>query len=114
MQLINTSLAMIGPWQILLLIFAIILLFVSPFYLIFYKRSEKEHSIPIFSKILLIIPSFTWIGVVIGIYIKFRKKNYSGNKTYKFDKSTRSYATFLIALSIISVILYLVAKGVKE
>ncbi|PKV51319.1 serpentine type 7TM GPCR chemoreceptor Srz [Aquimarina sp. MAR_2010_214] len=109
----SIQLAMMGPWQIILLIIIILLLFVFPFYLIFYKRNEKEHGIPIFAKIILIIPSLTWVGIITGLYILFRKKEFSEGKNYKFNKSTRYYGTFLLVLSIACTVFYLIMKEAR-
>ncbi|MBQ4819281.1 hypothetical protein [Aquimarina sp. MMG016] len=110
----NLLFGMIGPWQIILLVIIIVLLFVFPFYLIFYKQKEKEHGIPIFAKILLIIPSLTWLGIITGLYILLRKKEYPDGKGYKFNKHTRNYGIFLLSLSIVSTIFYIVVRGITE
>ena len=91
---------MIGPWQILLIVTMIILLFIFPFFLILYKRNEPEHSLSIWTKFLLIIPSLTWVGLITSLYIITRRKTFDDSKKYKFNKSTRDYAIFLLVLSI--------------
>jgi len=109
----SIQLGMMGPWQIILLIISILFIFVFPFYLIFYKRNEKEHGIPIFAKIILILPSLTWIGVITGLYIVFRKKEFSDGKNYKFNKSTRNYGTFLLVMGIVCTVFYLIMKAAR-
>ncbi|MDH7446872.1 hypothetical protein [Aquimarina sp. 2201CG14-23] len=104
------QLGMIGPWQILLLILLILCLFVFPFYLVFYKRNVPEHGIPIFAKVVLVITSLTWIGLISGSYILFRKKEFVDGKNYKFNKSTRNYGAFLLILSVVSTIFYLLSR----
>ncbi len=96
---------MIGPWQALLLLF-----FLFPLYLVFYKRNIPEHPIPVFAKIVLIFPSITWVGIAISLYIMYRKKGVVDNKTYKFDKSTRNYGKFLLVFSLICVSLTMIYK----
>ncbi len=59
----------------------------------------------------MIIPSLTWVGLITGLYIMFRKKEFSDGKTYKFNKSTRYYGTFLLVLSIICTVFYLTMNG---
>lgn len=98
----------IGPWQIIIIVITIILLFVFPFLLIFYRRNEPEHNLPIWIKLLLVIPSLTWIGIITSLYILTRKKIFDNSKMYKFNKSTRDFAIFLLVLSIICSIYQLV------
>ncbi len=99
---------MLGPWQALLLLF-----FIFPLYLVFYKRNEPEHQIPLFAKILLIFPSITWVGIVISLYIIYRKKGEGENKKRKFNKSTRDFGRFLLIFSIICVSLLIIYNLIK-
>ena len=100
MTLLSIFFGAIGPWQIILILVVILLLFLFPFLLIFYKRNEPEHNLPIWAKLLLIIPSLTWVGIITSLYILLRKKDFGKNKTYKFNSSTRNYAIFLLIMSI--------------
>ncbi len=99
---------MIGPWQALLLLF-----FIFPLYLVFYKRNEPEHQIPLFVKILLIFPSITWVGLIISLYIIYRKKGEGEFKKHKFNKSARSFGRFLLIFSITCVSLLIIYNLVK-
>lgn len=74
MTLFNMFLGMIGPFQIIIILIVCLLLFAFPIYLIFYKKHEAEHNLPIWCKILLIIPSLTLLGTITSLYILFRKK----------------------------------------
>ncbi|TYB78608.1 hypothetical protein [Bizionia myxarmorum] len=112
MTLTNTILA-IGPFQIILIVVMLIALLVFPFLLIFYKRNDPEHNLPIWIKIVLVIPSFTWVGILTSLYILFRKKDFNSVKAYKFSKSTRNYAIFLFVMSLAFSIFHLVRMQSK-
>lgn len=103
--------AMIGPWQIILFIIVIAIVFVFPIYLVIYKRNIPEHPIPFWMKALLLIPSLTWVGIFTGSYIAFRKKKTDQNKLYKFSSNSRLYGIFLLLLSIVCTIIYYTSKN---
>ncbi|WP_344925280.1 hypothetical protein [Aquimarina addita] len=98
---------MIGFWQTLILLILILSVFVFPMFLVLYKREEPSHEIPWWAKIILIVSSLTWIGLLTSSYIIFRKKEYENDKMYKFSKPTRYYGIFLFVLSVLSSLFWL-------
>ncbi len=82
-----------------LIIVPFLLLFIISISIIFYRTNEPEHNLPIWAKIFLIIPSLSWFGTGIGLYILLRKKKFKNIKRYKFNESTRNYSIFLIIIS---------------
>ena len=82
-----------------LIVVPLLLLLIFTISLIFYRTNEPEHNLPLWAKIFLIIPSISWFGIGIGLYILLRKKNFENIKRYKFSESTRNYSIFLIIIS---------------
>jgi len=94
----------VGVWQIFL-ISIILLVFILPILmLLFYKRNEPEHDLPVIAKLLLIINSLSGIGIILSLYILFRKKNYNGIRMHKFNKSMHVYAYIMLIISTLTVI----------
>jgi len=102
-----------GPWQYLFTFIVMLCVFVFPLFVVLYRREIPEHSIPLWAKLLLIIPSITLVGIAIMSYIIFRKKIYKDERIYKFDKPTRYYAMFLLGLSILASVLWLILPYLK-
>ncbi|RIA09367.1 hypothetical protein OE09_1199 [Flavobacteriaceae bacterium MAR_2010_72] len=100
MRYINIYLA-IGSIQIIFIVVIIIFLIIAPYFLIYYKRNEPEHGLPLYVKLILIVPTITWLGLIPSIYILTRKKDFDNNKKYKFNRSTRNYAVFLLIMSLL-------------
>ncbi|MFD0962984.1 hypothetical protein [Pseudofulvibacter geojedonensis] len=87
------------------------LMIIPSIYLVLHKRNIPEHSVPLLLKILLLIPSLTWVGIFTGSYIAFRKKKINQTKQYKFSSNSRFYGIFLLLLSVVCTIIYYTSKN---
>lgn len=96
---------------ILAMLIVAILMIVPPIYLVIHKRDTPEHPVPILLKVLLLIPSLTWVGIFTGSYIAFRKKKINQTKQYKFSSNSRFYGIFLLLLSVVCTIIYYTSKN---
>lgn len=88
-----------------------ILMIAPAIYLVIHKRDIPNHPVPLLLKILLLIPSLTWVGIFTGSYIAFRKKKINQTKQYKFSSNSRFYGIFLLLLSVVCTIIYYTSKN---
>tara|TARA_R100000541_G_C1826540_1_gene73284 strand:- start:143 stop:460 length:318 start_codon:yes stop_codon:yes gene_type:complete len=78
------------------------------FYIIFNNRDETNKSISLLPQIAIYLFSLVPLGILIGSYIKYRKKMTPLGKQYKFNKKANSNATNIIIISSFSAVFSLI------
>ena len=67
-----------------------------------YKKHIPEHDLPIWLLILLYYASLIPIGLILAIYMIYRKKKYDNIKRHKFSLNVRDNSRIMIIVFMIS------------
>ncbi len=97
-------------YQLIVILFVLLVFFLPLGLLIFYKREIPEKNLPIWFRIWLVLTSFTPITLASFLYILFRKKEYGSEVKFKFNEETRKFAKMMV---FVSIVLILIANALR-